>query len=132
MKWRAIWSFAEDQQSERRMDFLHQLMLVFMVELHSPSSNLVAIESCNRKATASGIQILCKINKEILGGAFNEDVDLAGTPETFLRVETHQRWLAVRKTSRARTAISSSTHPALNEPIILPLSQINIRAPGRR
>jgi len=94
MKWRAIWSFAEDQQSERRMDFLHQLMLVFMVELHSPSSNLVAIESCNRKATASGIQILCKINKEILGGAFNEDVDLAGTPETFLRVETHQRWLA--------------------------------------
>src|SRR5438105_15875022 len=93
MKWRASWSFAEDQQSERRMDFLHQLMLVFMVELHGPSSNLVAIESCNRKATASGIQILCKINKEILGGAFNVDVDLTGTRETFLRVETHQRWL---------------------------------------
>src|SRR5437660_10842400 len=94
MKWRAIWSFAEDQQSERRMDFLHQLMLVFMVELHSPSSNLVAIESCNRKATASGIQILCKINKEILGVAFNDDIDLTGKLETFLRVATHHRGFA--------------------------------------
>jgi hypothetical protein len=38
----------------------------------------------------------------------------------------------VRKTSRDRVATSSSKHPALSEPIVLPSGQINIRAPGRR
>ena len=78
------------------MNPLHQLMLMLLlvIESQNPGPRLLASESCSRYATASGIQILCKIDKEIFGGAFNEDVDLTGTPETFLRVETHQRWLA--------------------------------------
>src|SRR5204862_4568531 len=101
----AIRASAKDNKAHRGMNPLHQFMFmlarhaiavrrrVFVIESLNPGAHLVASESCNGCATASGIQILCEINKEILGGAFNEDVYLTGAPETFARIETHQRGL---------------------------------------
>src|SRR6266480_6934580 len=64
-----------------------------VVDFQNPTANLVTAESCNRKTSASDIKALCQTKKEILRHAFDENVDLAGTAETFAPVEVHQRRL---------------------------------------
>src|SRR6266446_93634 len=68
------------------------LLRLLMIELHNASSNLSIAEPCNRKAKASGIQILCQIHKEFLARMLDEDVDPAGAAEPASCIETDQRW----------------------------------------
>jgi hypothetical protein len=65
-----------------------------LTEFNNPASNRVTAESCNRKATASGVKTPCEIGKKFFRRAFDKNIDLAGASKPFTRVETHQDGLA--------------------------------------
>ena len=57
-------------------------------------NEFVFAETCDRRVTAPGVQIIGNIDKKLFGNALNEDVDLAVTAEPFARIETHQKRFA--------------------------------------
>ena len=69
-------------------------MLLFMIEFPDPSTESITTESGNRKAGKSGTEIFSKRDEKILRCGFDEDIDLAGAPETLPRIETYNRRLA--------------------------------------
>src|ERR1051325_4035356 len=96
MKRGSIRPDAENKQSKRRMNLLHELvlMVLFATTGANPGAELATTKTSSRKTCDPGFDVRGETEEHVLRCRFNEDVDLAGAPETLPCIESHGPGLA--------------------------------------